>query len=96
VTDPLRRLHPALNQLVAAVRGAVGVRADWPTTAELVADQLRRRLPTPAMLAPEQRRGDPGRARGHVLHIEPDSSFSLSIYGTDVSRVGSSVRRYYD
>jgi hypothetical protein len=54
VTDPLRRLHPALNQLAAAARGAVGVRADWPTTA-----------------------------------------ISLHIYSTDVSRVGSSVRRYY-
>lgn len=170
MTDTLQRLHPALNQLVVAVRGAVGVRADWSTTAELVADQLRRRLPTPAVLTREQRLGDPDRARGHVLHIEPDSSFSLlavvwrpgqgtrihdhttwcvfggmqgvehevlydenlnpvgendnhvgdvsgfappgdihrvfnptdttaislHIYGTDVSRVGSSVRRYYD
>lgn len=170
MTDTLHRLHPALDHLVDAVRGAVGVRADWATTAELVAHVLRRRLPTPAVLTPEQRLGDPDRARGHVLHVEPDSSFSvlavvwrpgqgtrihdhttwcvfgglqgiehevlydadlnpvgendnhvgevtgfappgdihrvlntaattaisLHIYGTDVSRLGSSVRRYYD
>ncbi|WP_433324222.1 cysteine dioxygenase [Spirillospora sp. CA-294931] len=162
--------HPALEQLIEGVREAVGVRADWPATAGLVADRLRRCLPTPAILTPEQRLGDPDRARGHVLHIEPDSSFSvlavvwrpgqgtrihdhttwcvfgglqgveheivydedlnpigendnhpgdvsgfappgdihkvvnrtsvnaitLHIYGTDVSRIGSSVRRYYN
>ncbi|XVQ15534.1 cysteine dioxygenase [Spirillospora sp. CA-255316] len=77
MTGTLRRIHPALNQLVVAVRGAVGARADWPTTAGLVAEQLRRRLPSPDVLTPEQRFGEPDRARGHVLHVEPDSSFSL-------------------
>jgi predicted metal-dependent enzyme (double-stranded beta helix superfamily) len=159
-----------LAELVAAVRDAVGVHADWGRTAELVAASVRRHLPGPDVLTPAQRRGDPERYRSHRLHIEPDGSFSiialvwrprqvtrihdhltwcvfgvvqgveheelfdeqlnlrgessnqagdvsgfappgdihrvrnigattaisLHIYGTDVSRVGSSVRRYYD
>jgi 3-mercaptopropionate dioxygenase len=159
-----------LADLVAAVRGAVGVQADWEATAQLVAAALRRHLPGPDVLTPEQRLGDPDRHRSHTLHVEPDGSFSIialvwrpgqatrihdhltwcvfgvvqgieyeelfdadgtrvgesaappgevngfappgdihrvrnigeetaisiHIYGTDVDRVGSSVRRYYD
>lgn len=170
MTDTLLRVHPELAPLVDAVRGEVHARADWTTTADRVAARLRGLMPTPAILTPEQRLGDPERARGHVLHIEPDSSFSvlavvwrtgqgtrihdhatwcvfgglqgvehevvydeqlnqigendnhvgevtgfappgdihsvvnreattaisLHIYGTDVSRVGSSVRRFYN
>jgi predicted metal-dependent enzyme (double-stranded beta helix superfamily) len=164
------RERSELAKLVAAVRDAVGVHADWGRTAELVAASVRRHLPGPDVLTPAQRRGDPERYRSHRLHIEPDGSFSiialvwrpgqvtrihdhltwcvfgvvqgveheelfdeqlnlrgessnhagdvsgfappgdihrvrnigattaisLHIYGTDVSRVGSSVRRYYD
>jgi hypothetical protein len=31
-----------------------------------------------------------------LVAVEPDGSFSIHVYGTDVSRVGSSARRYYD
>ena len=122
--------------LVAAVRHAIRVHADWGETAELVADALRRNLPGPEVLTPEQRLGRPDRFESHRLHIEPDGSFSIDangnrigesanetgdvsgfappgdihrvrnvgdvtaisihVYGTDVTRVGSSVRRYYD
>jgi predicted metal-dependent enzyme (double-stranded beta helix superfamily) len=159
-----------LAELVAAVRTAVDPHADWPETAQLVAEQLRLHLPTPELLTPEQRRGSPDEYRSHTLHVEPDGSFSIvglvwrpgqltrihdhltwcvfgviqgveheelfdadlnpigrsdnhvgdvsgfappgdihrvhntgdgtaisiHIYGTDVSRTGSSVRRYYD
>jgi predicted metal-dependent enzyme (double-stranded beta helix superfamily) len=159
-----------LAELVAAVRDAVDVHADWGRTAELVAASVRGHLPGPDVLTPAQRRGDPERYRSHHLHIEPDGSFSIialvwrpgqvtrihdhltwcvfgvvqgveheelfdehlnrigesanhsgevsgfappgdihrvrnigattaisiHIYGTDVARVGSSVRRYYD
>jgi hypothetical protein len=36
--------------------------------------------------------------RCHLLHGEPDGSFSVvaHIYGTDISRLGSSVHRVYD
>ncbi|MGH2697895.1 MAG: cysteine dioxygenase [Actinomycetota bacterium] len=164
-----------VDELVTAVRGVVGRHADWQQTAELVAGELRRHLPSPDILTLEQRAGDPDTHRSHLLHVEPGGAFSvvglvwrpgqmtpihdhvtwcvfgvlqgmeyeelftldekkevlveartnsnstgqvsgfappgdihrvrnsgdetaisLHIYGTDVSRIGSSVRRYYD
>jgi predicted metal-dependent enzyme (double-stranded beta helix superfamily) len=165
-TRPLSRHSP----LVAGIRSAVDSDADWAETAQLVAEQLRRHLPTPDVLTAEQRLGSPDDYRAHNLYIEPDGSFSIvalvwrpgqitrihdhvtwcvlgviqgveheelfdadlnligegdnhvgdvsgfappgdihrvhntadepaisiHVYGTDVSRVGSSARRYYD
>jgi predicted metal-dependent enzyme (double-stranded beta helix superfamily) len=160
-----------LTDLVAGVRGAVDARADWSQTAQLVAEQLRRHLPSPDdVLTPEQRLGSADGYGSHTLHVEPDGSFSIiglvwrpgqvtrihdhmtwcafgtiegidreelfdadlnllgehlnhagdvsgfappgdihrvhnttgetaitiHVYGTDVTRIGSSVRRYYD
>lgn len=161
---------PALTGLIAAVRPVIAMRADWARTALLVADRLRAHLPGPDVLTAAQRRGHPGGPAGHVLHAEPDGTFSvlglvwrpgqatrihdhitwcvvgvlagteheelfddalnptgerngapgevsgfappgdihrirnhggetaisLHIYGTDITRVGSSARRYYD
>jgi predicted metal-dependent enzyme (double-stranded beta helix superfamily) len=165
-------IRPAsrLTELVAAVRSVVDARADWSETAQLVAEELRRHLPTPDVLTAEQRLGSPDDFQSHTLHVEPDGAFSIiaviwrpgqitrihdhltwcvfgviqgveyeelfdadlnptgrsenhtgdvsgfappgdihrvhntgdetaisiHVYGTDVSRVGSSVRRYYD
>src|SRR5690242_14300546 len=69
--------RPALTDLVAAVRQVTAMRADWARTAHLVAGQLRAHLPGPGILAPDQRRGQPGRPAGHVLHAEPDGTFSI-------------------
>jgi predicted metal-dependent enzyme (double-stranded beta helix superfamily) len=69
--------RPALTDLVAAVRLAIGVGADWARTAQLVADGLRARLPGPDLLTPDQRRGHPDRPAGHVLHAEHDGTFSI-------------------
>src|SRR4029453_6203497 len=66
-----------LDELVSAVRAAVGRREDWRTTAELVAEELERQLPSPAVLTAEQQAGDAEAFRSHVLHIEPDGSFSV-------------------
>src|SRR3954471_8718990 len=162
--------QPQLSELAAAVRGVVEPDAHWAKTAELVAEQLRRHLPTPEVLTGEQRLGSPDGYRSHTLHVEPDGAFSIiglvwrpgqltrihdhltwcvfgviqgvehedlfdadlnligrsdnragdvsgfappgdihrvhntsattaisiHVYGTDVTRVGSSVRRYYD
>jgi 3-mercaptopropionate dioxygenase len=68
---------PALEALVSATRAVVRTDADWSRTAELVADQLRRNLPTPGVLTPEQRAGDPERPCSHLLHAERDGSFSI-------------------
>jgi 3-mercaptopropionate dioxygenase len=172
---PAPRAGLGLAALAAAVRAEVGKHADWPDTAHLVASALERHLPSPGILTPEQRTGDPETYKSEVIHSEPDGSFSIvalvwlpgqvtpihdhvtwcvfaviqgteseelfeldeegtslveaghrmnrtgevsgfappgdihrvrnagdgtaisiHIYGTDVSRVGSSVRRYYD
>jgi 3-mercaptopropionate dioxygenase len=73
------QIRPAtwLSPLVAGVRTAVECHADWARTAQLVADQLRRHLPTPDVLTAAQRLGSPDGYRGHNLYVEPDGSFSI-------------------
>src|SRR4051794_35008555 len=66
-----------LSELVTGIRTAVLAHEGWPETAELVAGQLRRHLPTPDALTPEQRAGSPDGYRSHTLHAEPDGSFSI-------------------
>ena len=66
-----------IEALVTATRAAVARDADWTGTAELVADALRRHLPAPDVLTDEQRLGDPDGYRTHLLHAEPDGSFSV-------------------
>jgi 3-mercaptopropionate dioxygenase len=63
--------------LVAAIRGATGCRADWQRTATLVADQLRLHLPGPELLTAAELAGDPDGYVSHLLHSEPDGSFSV-------------------
>jgi 3-mercaptopropionate dioxygenase len=170
VTGANRGIRQTLVDLVEGVRTAVAAHASWSDTAQLVAEQLRRHLPSPDVLTAEQRLGSPDGYRSHTLHVEPDGSFSIialvwrpgqvtrihdhvtwcvfgviqgveheelydadlnlvgrsdnqagdvsgfappgdihrvhntgsataisiHIYGTDVTRIGSSVRRYYD
>jgi 3-mercaptopropionate dioxygenase len=68
-----------LCALVAGIRTVVAARADWAETAKLVAEQLRRHLPSPDILNAEQRLGSPDGYRSHTLHIEPDGSFSIVV-----------------
>ena len=74
------QIRPAahLGPLVAGVRTAVERHAGWDETAQLVAEQLRRHLPAPDVLADEQRRGSPDGYRSHTLHVEPDGAFSIA------------------
>ena len=65
------------EKLVGAVRAELGRRADWQETAGLVAGALERELPTPEILTEAQRVGDQEGYRSHVLHTEPDGSFSI-------------------
>jgi len=69
--------HGQLDRLAIAVRAAVARRTGWLGTARLVASGLERHLPSPSILSTEQRAGDPERFRSHVLHSEPDGSFSI-------------------
>ena len=154
------QIQPAsqLTGLVDGIRSAVDTHAGWSETAQLVAEQLRRHLPTADVLTPEQRLGSPDgsfsiialvwrpgqvtrihdhmtwcvfgviqgvehedlfdadlnlidRSDNHVgdvsgfappgdihrVHNTADTTaISIHVYGTDVTRIGSSVRRYYD
>ncbi len=77
MTATLTRPAAQLSSLVAGVRSAVDSRADWTETAQLVAEQLRRNLPGPDVLTPDQRLGSPDDYVAHPLHVEPDGSFSI-------------------
>jgi predicted metal-dependent enzyme (double-stranded beta helix superfamily) len=66
-----------LDSLAAGVRAAVGKRVGWSETARLVASELKRHRPSPSILTAEQRAGDPETFCSHVLHSEPDGSFSI-------------------
>jgi predicted metal-dependent enzyme (double-stranded beta helix superfamily) len=170
MTTTQTRPKTELSELLDGVRTAIAAHADWAETARVVAEQLRKHLPTPHVLTAEQRLGSPDGYLSHTLHVEPDGSYSvvalvwrpgqvtrihdhltwcvfgviqgveheelfdpdlnligesdnwvgdvsgfappgdihrvhntagttaisIHIYGTDVTRTGSSVRRYYD
>jgi predicted metal-dependent enzyme (double-stranded beta helix superfamily) len=74
--SPVRTRCP--GDLVTAIRTATQRHADWPRTAALVADELRRHLPGPEILTRAERAGDPDEYRCHVLHAEPDGTFSVT------------------
>jgi predicted metal-dependent enzyme (double-stranded beta helix superfamily) len=76
VVDEVRTRCPA--DLVTAIRAATSQHLDWQRTANLVAAQLRRHLPEPGMLTPAERNGNPDDYECHVLHVEPDGSFSVT------------------
>lgn len=65
--------------LTAAIRRAVRARGSWQVTADRVAAVLRRHLPGPDLLTPEQLAGDHAGYQTHLLYVEPDGSFSVTI-----------------
>jgi 3-mercaptopropionate dioxygenase len=68
------------ERLVAALRAEVRHGLDWQRTADLVAGALRDNLPDPAdLLSASQRRGDPACYQSHLVHAEPDGSFSVGV-----------------
>lgn len=69
----------SLASLAAAIRREVRARASWQGTADRVAAVLRRRLPGPGLLTPGQLAGDPAGYQTHLLHAEPDGSFSIVV-----------------
>src|SRR6476646_8048051 len=77
MTTTQARTVSELTDLVDGVRTAVAAHADWPATAQLVAEQLRQHLPSPDVLTARQRLGSPDGYRNHTLHVEPGGSFSI-------------------
>lgn len=66
------------GRLIAGIRQAVAEHGSWQRTADLVGEQVRRHLPSPDILTAQERLGDPSRYQAHVLHVEPDGSFSVA------------------
>ena len=65
--------------LTAAIRREVRARGSWQDTADRVAATVRRHLPGPSLLSPEQLAGDPAEYQVHLVHAEPDGSFSIAV-----------------
>ena len=65
--------------LTAAIRRAVRSGGSWQETADRVVTALRGRLPGPGLLSAEQLAGDPGGYQTHLVHAEPDGSFSVVV-----------------
>ncbi len=65
--------------LAAAVRRAVRARGSWQETADRVAGAMRGRLPGAGLLSPGQLAGDPDNYQTHLVHAEPDGSFSIVV-----------------
>jgi len=63
--------------LTAAIRQAVRAHSDWGQTAQLVAGALGRERPGPEILTAAERAGHPGGYQTHLMHAEPDGSFSI-------------------
>ena len=63
----------------AAIRRAVRTRGSWQDAADRVAAVLRRQLPGPGLLTPGQLAGDPAGYQTHLVHAEPDGSFSVAV-----------------
>ncbi|QKW07129.1 cysteine dioxygenase family protein [Streptomyces sp. NA04227] len=71
------RTTPLLAELVAEIREVVQRGLPPEPTAHLAAERLAPSLGRPDLLTTEQCAGDADRYRQHLLHAEPDGSFSL-------------------
>ncbi len=67
------------GSLPAAISREVWARGSWQDTADRVAAVLRRHLPGPDLLTPQQLAGDPAGYRTHLVRAEPDGSFSVIV-----------------
>lgn len=66
--------------LTAAIRSAVRAHGSWQDTANRVAGALRRHLPGPGvLLTAVQLAGDPAGYQTHLVHAEPDGTFSVAV-----------------
>ncbi|MFE9427331.1 cysteine dioxygenase [Kitasatospora sp. NPDC006697] len=70
-------LTPAALALISDLRAVVARGLAPELTAYLVGERLRDQLGEPGLLTAAQQQGDPEHYRQHVLHAEPDGSFSL-------------------
>ena len=74
---PATALRTPLDDLLAGIRRVVARDLPAQRTADAVGELLVPVLAVPGLLTEEQRRGDPDCYTQHVLHVEPDGSFSV-------------------
>lgn len=74
---PATRLTPALRELVAMVRQEIDPDRAPADRARAVAGRLEEFLTEPDLLDPRHREPSEDDYRQHVLHVEPDGSFSI-------------------
>lgn len=67
----------ALDNLVQEIRDEVRTGGEVQAIADRVADRLRPFLTRDDLLTEEQMESDPNQYKQHVLHVEPDGSFSI-------------------
>lgn len=67
----------SLQRLVEEIRVAIAGQPDDERRSARVAEVLAPMLGEPDLVAPPQREPDPTHYRQHVLHVEPDGSFSI-------------------
>jgi predicted metal-dependent enzyme (double-stranded beta helix superfamily) len=68
---------PSLGRLISAVRAAVKSETDAGRTGRAVAEVLQPYLHFEGFLTDEQLEPDEIKYRQHILHVEPDGSFSI-------------------
>jgi len=73
--EPTRARCP--SGLIAGIRAAIAEHGSWEQTAGRVGEQVRLHLPGPDILTASERLGDPRQYQSHLLHAEPDGSFSI-------------------
>ncbi|MET8749773.1 cysteine dioxygenase family protein [Streptomyces sp. NPDC059104] len=71
------RTTARMAALVSEIRTVVDRGLAPDLTAYLVGERLAPHLGEPELLTPAQREGHPDRYRQHILHTEPDGSFSV-------------------
>jgi predicted metal-dependent enzyme (double-stranded beta helix superfamily) len=65
--------------LTAAIRRAVRSGGSWQETADRVIEAFGGRVPGPGLLSSAQLAGDPSGYQTHLVHAEPDGSFSIVV-----------------
>jgi len=77
MSSPTTTTSIALEQLIESVRAIVQSETDRARVGEQVAVALKPVLGDPSLLTDAQLIPDPNHYRQHILHVEPDGSFSI-------------------
>ena len=69
--------HHRPSELVAELRLQIGASHNWEDAAARAATALQATAPSPDVLTAAERQGSADGPAGHLLHVEPDGSFSM-------------------